>query len=415
MRIGERPMENMSLIDAIIVGTPEVLLTCLIGIILIKGNIFKSKEFSLRFVIKTLLVSIVFPLVLIIIRKNIDSFIIMSIISLLYYILILKVVFRLNVRQALLGGYLAVFALIFYETFSTPIINLLKIKYSGNLFQYRFIFSFPTRIFQIITVFICLKFNLKSNKLLTLPWNLLSKSKKITFHVIVALLLSGYLFSMNYNEIFFKIYLYDIDARKIFINIQIFLIETIVFMIVTMVLLSRTILYENYKEILNSPQSTFQTLLYNSTEDEIYYYLNLMKTYLNVIEIEKIEEILKSMKESNKNFYYHIDERLGFVDYDFKKLYFMLEILLYSALRKISFENVIVTLELREYISFNLKIILNDLEKRRLIKILEHDLNMENIKLSLIGENARYRIIKDRYFALDIQIPYKEVTKDEKA
>ncbi|SHJ69257.1 hypothetical protein [Paramaledivibacter caminithermalis] len=408
-------MENMSLIDAIIVGTPEVLLTCLIGIILIKGNIFKSKEFSLRFVIKTLLVSIVFPLVLIIIRKNIDSFIIMSIISLLYYILILKVVFRLNVRQALLGGYLAVFALIFYETFSTPIINLLKIKYSGNLFQYRFIFSFPTRIFQIITVFICLKFNLKSNKLLTLPWNLLSKSKKITFHVIVALLLSGYLFSMNYNEIFFKIYLYDIDARKIFINIQIFLIETIVFMIVTMVLLSRTILYENYKEILNSPQSTFQTLLYNSTEDEIYYYLNLMKTYLNVIEIEKIEEILKSMKESNKNFYYHIDERLGFVDYDFKKLYFMLEILLYSALRKISFENVIVTLELREYISFNLKIILNDLEKRRLIKILEHDLNMENIKLSLIGENARYRIIKDRYFALDIQIPYKEVTKDEKA
>lgn len=408
-------MDNMSLFDAMVVGIPEVLLICLTGIVLIKGNIFKSEEFDLKFIIKILLGSIVFPLVLIIVRKNINSFILMSFISLLCYIIILKVIFSFNTRQALLGGHLAILTLIFCETFSTPIIELLRVKYSGYYFNYRFIFSFPTRIFQIIIVFICSKFNLKSNRLLNLQWNLLSKSKKITFYVIVSLLVSGYLFSINYTELFFKINLYDIDVKKIFFNIQIFFIETIVFMIITIILLNRTILYENYKEILNSPQKTLETLLYNSTEDEIYYYLNLIKTYLNVIDIEKIEEILEKMKETSNDFHYYVDEKLALVGYNFKKIYFILEIFLNSALREINFENVIVTLELKDYISFNLKIILNDIEKRKLLKALEKDLDMENIKFSLIGENAKYEIIKDKYFALDIQIPCEEVEKGEKA
>ncbi|WP_432661992.1 hypothetical protein R9X47_15615 [Wukongibacter baidiensis] len=408
-------MDNMSLVDAMIVGAPEVLLICLTGLVIIKGNVFKSKEFDLKFIVKILLVSIIFPIVIAIVRRNIHSFIIINFISLLYFILVLKIVFQFNIRQALLGGYLSMFALMFCEIFPTPIINLLRVKYSGDYFDYRFIFSFPTRILQMTILFICLKFNLKSNKLLNLKWNLLSKSKKITFYVITLLLVSGYLFGVNYTEIFFKIKLYDIKVDKIFFNIQIFLIETIVFIIVTIVLLNRTILYENYKEILNSPKKTFETLLYNSTEDEIHYYLNLMKTYINVIEIEKIEEILKEMKEESNDFHYYIDERLGLISYNFKKIYFILEILLYSALRKINFENVIVTLELRDCIGFNLKILLNDIEKRKLIKILEQDLDMENIKFSLIGEDARYQIIKDRYFALDIQIPYKEVEESEKA
>lgn len=407
-------MDNMSLVDAMIVGAPEVFLICLTGIILIEGNIFKYKEFDLKFIIKIVLISIAFPLVIIIVRRNINSFIIINFISLLYFILVLRIVFRLNIRQALLGGYLAMFALIFSETFATPIMNLVTIKYGGYYFDNRLILSIPVRGLQIIILFICLKFNLKSNKLLNLHWNVLSKSKKITFYVITSLLVSGYLFSVNYTELFFKIKVYDIDVEKIFFNIQIFLIETIVFIIVTIVLLNRTILYENYKEILNSPKKTFETLLFNSTENEIHYYLNLMKTYLNVIEIEKIEEMLKDMKESSNNFHYHIDERLGLVNYNFKKIYFILEILLNSALNKINFENIIVTLELKDSISFNLKILLNDIEKRKLIKILEQDLDMENIKFSLIGESAKYEIIKDKYFALDIQIPYEEVEENEK-
>lgn len=406
-------MDNMSLFDAVVVGTPEGILSFLTGIVLIKGNIFKSKEFCFKFIIKIFLVSIVFSLALIIIRKSINSFIIISFISLLYYTLILRMIFRFNIRQALLSGYLGMFALMFCETLSTPIINLLRAKYSGDYFDYRFIFSFPTRIFQIIILFICLKFNLKSNKLLSLEWDLLSKSKKITFYVVMSLLASSYLFSVNYTELFFKIHMYDIEVEKVFFNIQIFLIETLVFIIVTMVLLNRTILYENYKEILSSPEKSFETLLYNSTEEEIHYYLNLMKSYLNVIEIEKIEDMLKEVKESSNNFHYHIDERLSFVNYNFKKIYFILEILINCALNKISFENVIVTLEMRDCIVFNIKILLNDIEKRRLIKILEKDLDMENVKLSLIGEDARYQIIKDRYFALDIQIPYEEVSKGE--
>lgn len=408
-------MDNMSLVDAMVVGAPESILTLLIAIVVIKGNISKAKKLTLKFIMKILLVAVVFPLLMIIVRKNINSFITMSFISLLCYVLILRIVFQFNIRQALLSGYLAMFALMFCEIFPTPIINLLRAKYSGYYYDYRFIFSFPTRILQIMSLLICLKFNLRSNKLLNLEWNLLSRSKKITFYVIMSLLASSYLFSVNYTELFFKINIYDIEIKKIFFNIQVFLIETIAFVIVTIVLLNRTILYENYKEILNNPKKTFETLLYNSTEDEIHYYLNLMKSYLNVIEIEKIEEMLRDMKESNNNFHYHIDERLGLVSYNFKKIYFILEILLNCALNKISFENIIVTLELKECISFNIKIILNDIEKRKLIKILEQDLDMENIKLSLIGEDAKYEIIKDRYFALDIQIPYEEVSEDEKA
>jgi len=407
-------MDNMSLFDAIVVGVPESLLIVLIGIVTIKGNVFKAKTFDLKDIVKLLIVSIVFPLSLIIIRGNVHNFIIIGLTSLTINILILKTIFQFNLRQALLGAYLAMFTLVFAETFSTPIISLLRVKYSGYYFNYRFMFSLPTRIFQIMILFICLRFNLKSNKLLNLEWHLLSKSKKTNFYIIGLLLASGYLFSMNYSEVFFKVNLYNIDVEKIFFNIQIFFIETIVFMIVTVILLNRTILYENYRYALNTPKKTFQTLLYNSTEKEIYYYLDIVKNYLEVIKIEDVEKKLKEMKKTSKSLYYNIDKKLWSVDYNFKKIYFILEIFLNNVITEISFENMTIDLELKKDILFSLKIILNDIEKRKLLKILKKELDMENIKLSLFSENAEYRITKEKYFEIDIQIPYENVEKDMK-
>ncbi|WP_432405808.1 hypothetical protein [Wukongibacter sp. M2B1] len=408
-------MDKMSLFDAMVVGTPEVFLTYLTSIIVIKGNIFKTKEFNLKFIIKILLASIIYPLILIIVRRNLTSFILIGCTSLLFLIFALRFIFGFNVRQALIGGYLGLFILMFCETFSMPIMNLLMIKYSGYYFDYRFIFSFPTRVFQIIALLICLKFNLKSNELLNFQWNLLSRSKKRTYYSIVILFVSTHVFSANYTDIFMKINLYNIDVKEIFFNIQVFYIETIVFMIIILVLLSRTILYEDYREILGSPKKAFEALLYNSTEGETHYYINVVKYYLNLIGIDGIEEILKKMKSSSKDFHYHIDKKLGMTGYNFKKLYLILEIFSNRVLEQVKFENMIVTLELNLDIGFNLKVILNDIEKRRLLKILENDLDMENLKFSLVDEGAAYRIIKDKYFELDIRIPYGDAEMDEKA
>lgn len=407
-------MDNMSLFDAIAVGTPELSLMLLTGIVSIKGNVFKAKSFDLKDIAKLLIVSIIFPLSLIIIRRNVHNFIIICLISLIVNILILKIIFQFNFRQALIGGYLAMFTLIFAETFSTPIISLLRIKYTGYYFNYRFIFSLPTRILQIMILFICLRFNLKSNKLLNLEWNLLSKSKKTTFYITSLLLVSGYLFSANYTEIFFKINLYNIDVEKIFFNIQIFFIETIVFMIVTVILINRTILYEDYRYALNRPKKTFQKLLYNSTEKEIYYYLDIVKNYLEVIKIESIEKKLEEMKTASRSFYYNIDKKLWSIDYNFKKIYFMLEMFSNNVIKEINFESMAVDLELRDGIFFSLKIILNDIEKKKLLKILKKDLDMEDIKLSLFNENAEYRTAKEKYFEMDIQIPYENIEEDMK-
>ncbi|WP_432661993.1 hypothetical protein R9X47_15620 [Wukongibacter baidiensis] len=406
-------MDNMSLFDAVVVGVPEVFLIYLTSIVIIKGNIFKSKDASLKIIIKILLISIIYPLMLIIIRRNISNFIIIGTISLLFAIIVLKFVFQFNIRQALIGGYLGVFTIMFCEIFSMPIINLMRVKYSGYYFDYRFIFSIPTRIFQIIALYICFRFNLKSNDLLNLRWNLLSKSKKMTFYSIILLFGANHLFGANYTEIFIKANLYDIDIRKIFFNIQVFYVEAVAFMIVALILLSRTMLYEDYRDILGSPKKAFEALLYNSSEGEIHYYINITKDYLNVIGIDRVEEILKRIKESRKGFHYHIDKKLGLTGYNFKKIYLLLELLYNRILREVITENTIVTLELNEDIRFNLKIVLNDIEKRRLVKMFEQDLGMENLKFSLVDEGSEYQITKEKYFELDIRIPHEFEVKDE--
>jgi len=407
-------MDNMSLFDAMVVGVPELFLIYLTSIVLIKGNIFKSKDFNLKLVMKILIVSMIYLSILIIVRRNLTSFILIGCTSLLFLILALRFVFGFNVRQALVGGYLGLFILMFCETFSMPIVNLLRIKYSGYYFDYRFIFSFPTRILQIIALFICLKFNLKSNELLNFQWNLLSKSKKKTYYSIVILFVSTHVFSANYTDIFIKIHLYDIDVKEIFFNIQVFYIETIVFMIIILVLLSRTILYEDYREILGSPRKAFETLLYNSGEGELHHYISIAKDHLNFIGIDRIEEMLKKMRTSNKDFYYHIDKDLELTGYNFKKIYFILEIFLNTTLSQVRFENMIVKIESNLGIDFNLKVLLNDIEKRKLIKILEQNLDMENLKFSLVDGGSEYRITKGKYFELDIRIPDRSMAEDVK-
>jgi hypothetical protein len=412
MNIGGRPMEdNVKLLDVIVVGIPEVFLVYLTSIVLINGNIFVSKDYNLKLILKILLTSTIYSLLLIIIRKNINSFIAIGCISMLFIIATLRFVFQFNYRQALICGYLVMLIILFCETLSTPIVNLMRIKYSGYYFDYRFLFTIPTRIFQIVALFICLVFNLKSSEILNIQWRLLSKSKKKTFYSIVLLIVSTYLFSANYTETYMKIDLYNIDVKEIFFNIQIFFIETIAFMIVIIILLSRTIQYEEYRDILSSPRKAFERLLYNSTEKEIYYYLSLTKDYLNVIGIDMVEELLKKMKAANKNIYYHIDKSLEMTGYNFKKIYFLLEMFKDKVLGQVTFENTIITLELKDNIGFNLKIILNDIERRKLLKIIEQDLDMENLKFSIVEEGAEYRINKDKYFELEICVPYNDLEK----
>lgn len=407
-------MDNMTLFDAMVVGVPEFFLIYLTSIILIKGNIFKSKDINLKIILKILIVSIIYPIMLIVIRRNLTSIILISCISLLFIIITLKAVFGFNIRKAFIGGYLGVVILLFCEAFSMPIIDLLGTKYSGYHFDYRFIFSFPTRVLQIISLAICLKFNLRSNELLNLKWHKLSKSKKMTLYSIVILFISAHIFGINYTELFIKIKLYNINIEKVFFNIQVFYIETIVFVIVILILLSRTILYEDYRDILGNPKKAFETLLYNSSEGELHHYISIANNHLNFIGIDKIEKMLKKMRTSSKDFYYNIDKELELTGYNFKKIYFVLEIFLNKILRQIRFENMIVKIELNQGIGFNLKILLNDIEKRKLIKRFEQNLDMENLKFSLVDDRAEYRIIKEKYFELDIRIPYGSMEEDTK-
>lgn len=264
-------MDKMSIINILMVGVPEVGLGFLMMLLIFKDNSRKQNN-NTMYMIK-LLLSVIIAIVLIRLNreytKNITN---LALISTFIYSFVFKVVWSFNVRKSILSGCLIMFVLILSENVTTFPANQLILQKMGNynFLDTRIIWSLPTRIIQVVIIWLVkrFKFSLKNHILLNFKWRQLSNSEKSTSILLIFLMVLSIYFNSNYGEVFMKLKLNNIDIKVFNLNLIIIFIQTVIYIGLTIILLSRTSGYENYKHMIHSSKRTMIDILIEQSSDD---------------------------------------------------------------------------------------------------------------------------------------------------
>lgn len=307
-------MDIMKLQDILFIGVPETTLSMLTILFFIDGRIpFKNKEFFYKMALSNIVIlSIIFCS-----RGYFNDILYVAITSAVSYSLTFKFVWSFNWRQAFLGASVSLLLLIILEITIYPIIINFE---SINLFDNRFLISFPTRILQFFTLLIIIKnkISLKDNKLFINEWHTLHRANK---NIVIGLLASVFICficNLNYTAIFFHTYIIPKGNKGFDLNVQALYIGNILMVLAVIILLVRTIRNEEYKAMLKkTPEQFIRKILENSTPEEL---RNFTKVFLDEVQVAKIVQVQKcfeNLREEYVNLTYEIDESIIVADIDY--------------------------------------------------------------------------------------------------
>ncbi len=257
-------MDIVSLKDFFLVSIPETFLSVLIGVIISKGRSYI--DYSLAFITK-LLTSVIFISVLLIISRSYNtSFIIITLTSLLIYILGFKLIWKFNSSLSILNGLIVLHILMLSENLTVqPLYSfIVSMIENYNFFDARIWWSIPTRIIQIITLIILFKLNftLKNNPLFKFKFKDLKYHRKITISILLTFLTWSIFLNANYASIFITIVTNNLPNDLFKANLYNILFSTIVFLSYAIISFIRTVKYEGYKDIGDrSPEELFPLML----------------------------------------------------------------------------------------------------------------------------------------------------------
>lgn len=408
-------MDSMSLMDLMIVGIPEVLLIIFIIFAIYDFNLLKQikqKKNILKMVTSIIIVLTINYLS----RKIFSNFMMIGLCTTIIYMIVFKGIWKFKFYYSLLLGLLSCFILWSSEILTYPVVNKIidDRLIISQLINNRIVLSIPSRIFQIIILFILIKINIKiiNIELFNTEYRNLSLSQLISRILIIIMIILCLIFLINYIEIFMKITFNDLKMFFIKDDMKIRYILVICFVLISVMIFKRTISYEIDKQILNSPKLILEKIIQNSDKYELEYYIRLFGSYLNVITLEDIEQIFSQILNVECN----IDPTIALTVCDYK---YLLKL----------FDNIVKTLRTKietRFLKFimkknsnNINIVMtfyfNDFQKIKFKKYVDKNKCFNECKTKLVLENdALINIDFNKSIVkLTIIIPIKEVIFNE--
>lgn len=297
-------MDVMRIRDLLIVGVPEIVLCGIIAMQLLRGRdwikkgngFFKSPIVKIILNIsKIILLSICIVGCQFFVKKYIDNIIwsglINTVIHIIWYMIILRMRFIQAFILAIINGYIIIIG----ETlFIEPVLyikNLLNLK--GFFYDFRFLWTSPTRILQTIIIVFIYASNIKftNNVLFIMKWNKLSRFQKTIMTCLMILLFTTLMISANYIEFIIKIEQNNIDNNLFYYNLKMFIVATLVYITVSILLLIYVFDKENLSNILyREPSSLIRIVLKVCSIEQVIEFSNIITEYLNEQEVNLNEK-----------------------------------------------------------------------------------------------------------------------------
>ncbi len=271
---------DMNIIDLLILGTPEIILTVLVILLLFKRDTLKNSKGK---IIMNFMMSCCIILPQIYITRNyFNNLLPHSVITIIFYIIVLKAVWKIETWQSILLGIWCVFFIVFTEMVSSyPIIFDLFTLETFN--ENRLFLTIPTRLLQILICIAIFKgnFTLSNHVFFKKSWNVLTISNKVTIIFLSIIPLICTLFYIFYLDKLFN--LSSLNLKLYFL--------TLLFIIAALILQNRTRNYESFKEIFKNDIEIIKKLTYSNRNDK-----EKLELYKKIID----EELHKLENEEKK-------------------------------------------------------------------------------------------------------------------
>lgn len=279
-------MDNMSFIDILFVGIPEVFLTILTGLIILGKNLNEYKDNKLLFSLKISISLLSILLIIYFSRRSLNSIVAIGAISTLAYMVNYRFTWSLNWRESIVLSNITIFLIGILEIGLSPYSDYILCNFNqGYYFDNRIILSIPLRVIQFVILIVIYKskLTLYNVYLINRDWIELTKSNQLTAILLLILISLNSLFNFNFSELFIKLQINKIDTTLMNINLKIYIFENFIFAIVVFILFSRTSKYEYYKIALNKkPENLFWDILESSSTQDLIYYEELLDSYLTI-------------------------------------------------------------------------------------------------------------------------------------
>lgn len=275
---------NISLSNFLLIGLPETLLNYIFAMFVLKGkHAFKDKNNIWRLIIP----SFTIPLLMNIIKMNINNIILTTIIAIFISTLFIKLLWNTNKRCALLVSIIITFLIMISEIatmqlMSKAIQSLIK-RYGFLDIRALVIWTIPTRVIQLITILYVRKYNLtfRNNKLLFTSWNELEKSQRVTTHILFRHLIVSIILNSCYSQIFVNIIENNNSLNLFDLTLYLVLFSSIYFLISSLQLLFRQTLLEDLKLVFfRKPSEIFDIMLEASNKEQIAEYQLQLNSYI---------------------------------------------------------------------------------------------------------------------------------------
>lgn len=401
-------MINMKyfVLDKLLVRSIQHVVFMVICLGLLEGSNFLTKLGKVKTFIPILLMS-VFGNIIISYCEIYLGITFSVIIAPIFICLFFYSVFDYRLNQVFIAIYLCVFISIASYIIIYPIANMSVIR-NIRIFNTNEVHVFSANVVQLILFGLTYKIN--NTYLLSLQCeNTLTKVyDKSDYKLLIFTVILCSFILFNYLSFIVKLYLYNdklLQASYIISSPLIF-IETVLCVIFMMILCLKTKYYNRYKSLLNNPQSLIHNIINESSFDEIYDYIAVTETFLEYIRYEDILKLLEMMSSDFSSVTYKLDDSIKHSKVNLKHIHEFLEIFIMDIALQISYEEIIVEI----YYSndkikalYNIKI--NDIEKKRLLKRIDKNLDIENLKYAIINEHNTYKITTSKtnvYFLITL-------------
>lgn len=154
-------MDKLSITSLIIVSLPDAVMVALIGLVSIgKFSYFKNANNFIRIAIFGVLSAVIIFFSRAFVRNVVEQLVV----SILLYSLLFIFIMRLKFYESILASLFGMIVLVFMEVIITPPILALTNTTMLQIYQndwWRFIYSSPERIIQVILVFLSMRFKIK--------------------------------------------------------------------------------------------------------------------------------------------------------------------------------------------------------------------------------------------------------------
>jgi hypothetical protein len=146
--------------------------------------------------------------------------------------------------------------------------------------------------------------------------------------------------------------------------------------------------------MLNNPEKLIINMIDQSTIDVMYDFKLITKQFLDHMDFNDIDNLFKNIFYDFHNIEYDIDPSIEASEINLKHIYEFIQIFMMDIALQINYERITVELYRSEsYVKTLFTVNINELEKKRLNKLINKNLELECLKYAILEQGDNYKMV----------------------